>query len=304
MLPSLVLALLAPLSVAPDFPKPVDDHVNDFADVLSDEGIAKVKEIARALRAEKGIPIVVVTVNSLADWKASGWSIERYATNLYNEWGIGAMDANQGVLLFVAVKDRKLRIAVGQGFGTTFEAPARSIIDTTIVPRFKRGDYAGGIVAGVEGIAAALRAGPPKEPTSGGEGDTWIPRGTAVGAPIRGVRSHGFPWGWVVVIVLGLFLLSALSSVLRGGSGAWGGGNAPGRGFGGWGGLMTGGIGGFLGSMLYDSVFRGRRSSWGGSSGTGSSSGGPSWGGSSSWGGGSSSFGGGFSSGGGASGSW
>src|SRR5437867_12167167 len=140
MLRSLLLALLAPLAPPPDYPKPVDDHVDDFAKVLTEDAAAKVKEIARAVRSEKGIPIVVVTVGSLADYGASDWSVERYATNLYNEWGLGSKDTKQGVLLFVAVKDRRVRIAVGEGFGTSFEAPARAIHDRAILPRFKAGD--------------------------------------------------------------------------------------------------------------------------------------------------------------------
>ncbi|HET6203861.1 MAG TPA: TPM domain-containing protein [Planctomycetota bacterium] len=290
-----VLPILAAPLLPPDYPKAVDDHVNDFAKVLDEESASRIREVARALRSEKGIPIVVATVGSLSDWNAAGWSVERYATNLYNEWGVGSKDANQGVLLFVAVKDRKLRIAVGQGFGTTFDSPARAIIDGEIVPRFKRGDHAGGILAGVEGIARALRAGPGKEPSQGGEGESWTPRGTPVGAPLRGSRS-GSTLGWIVLAALGVFALGALRSVFRGGSSGWGGFGAPRAGFGGWGGMMMGGLGGFLGSALYDSLRR--RGSAGGPSGGGA------FGGSSSWGGGTSSFGGGFSSGGGASGSW
>jgi uncharacterized protein len=291
----LLSRLLALLPAAADYPKPVDDHVNDFAGVLTEAQAGKVREIARSVRSEKGIPVVVVTLDSLADWNAAGWSIERYATNLYNEWGIGSPETNQGVLFLVVVGDRKLRIAVGQGFGSTFDEPARGILDREVVPRFRAGDLAEGILAGVEGIAAALRAGPAREPAHGGEGDSWTPRGTGIGAPLRRSPSSGFPIGWIVLGVLGILAVGALSSILRGVRGGWGPGRA---GMGGWGGLMMGGLGGFLGSALYNSI-RGHRS------GSGSSwSSGGSWGGPSSWGGGTSSFGGGFSAGGGASGSW
>ncbi|MGH7149437.1 MAG: hypothetical protein ACREIU_02000 [Planctomycetota bacterium] len=114
--------------------------------------------------------------------------------------------------------------------------------------------------------------------------------------------------GWVVLAGLGLLALLALRAVFRGpfarssesgsvpGSGLGGlGMGTPRPGFGGWGGLLMGGLGGFLGSALYDSV---RRKGSSGHTFSGGSFGGGSWGG------GSSSFGGGFSSGGGASGSW
>src|SRR5262245_8274565 len=289
------LALLATVLLAPDYPKAVDDHVNDFAKVLDEASAARVKEAARAVRSETGVPIVVVTVGSLADYKAETWSVERYATNLYNEWGIGSKEASKGILLFVSVKDRKLRISVGQGFGTSFESSARSIIDSAIVPRFKKGDYEGGIVAGVESIASALRAGSGATPSNGGEGEGWTPRGTPVGSPVRGGKSS--PIGWAVLIGLGVLALLAIRSVFRGGfGGGWGAMGSPRPGFGGWGGLFMGGLGGFLGSALYDSVRR--KGSSGHTFGGGGGSGGGSWGG------GTSSFGGGFSSGGGASGSW
>ncbi len=287
------LPLLATLLLLPDYPKAVDDHVNDFAEVLDEASAARIKEVARAVRSDTGVPIVLVTVGSLADFNAETWSVERYATNLYNEWGIGSSEANKGILLLVAVKDRKVRITAGQGFGTTFDSSARSILDSAILPRFKKGDYEGGIVAGVESIAAALRAGPGAGPSHGGEGEGWTPRGTPVGAPVRGGK--GSPVGWVVLAGLGVLVLLALRSVFRGGLGGAGGVGAPRPGFGGWGGLLMGGLGGFLGSALYDSVRR--KGSSGHTFGGGGSGGG-------SWGGGSSSFGGGFSSGGGASGSW
>jgi uncharacterized protein len=279
----------------PDYPKPVDDFLNDYARIVDEETAKRIRQVCGVIRREMGIPIVVVTVSSLSDWNASDWSVERYATNLYNEWGIGSADNNQGVLLFVAVKDRKLRIAVGQGFGTSFDGPARSIIDSAIVPRFKQGDYAGGVLAGTEGIAASLRAGPEADPSHGGESEKWTTRGTPVGAAVRGERGWGL--GWIVILALGALVLGAIFSVFRGGSGA---------GFGGWGGLLLGGLGGFLGSLLYNSTRGGGSSgrSWGSSSSGGGGSSSRSWGGSSSWGGGTSSRGGGYSSGGGASGSW
>ena len=77
---------------------------------------------------DRGVPIVVATISSLADYDAADWSIERYAANLYSEWGIGDRATNRGVLLLVSVRDRKLRIATGSGLGN-LDGPARQVIE-------------------------------------------------------------------------------------------------------------------------------------------------------------------------------
>jgi uncharacterized protein len=302
MIHSLILTIAL---VGARYPAATDEHVNDFAAVLATADVQRIRSVAQATLRERKVPIVVATIGSLADYDAADWSIERYATNLYNEWGIGDRAANKGVLLLVAVRDRKLRIATGTGLGN-LDGPARQVIDGVIVPRFKSGDLSGGVAAGVEAIAkwfqaagqpasaaAPSPAGPPPERIPGGEGAGWNPRGT----PFRNASGGGFCcFFWPVLILVGL---AVLSRMFRGGGGYGGS-----YGGGGWGRFLLGGLAGFLGSQLLQGSRRGRQ--WDSSDSSGSIFGGGSGGGFFGGGGsgGGSSFGGGASSGGGASGSW
>lgn len=316
--------LLAPLAGAV-YPAPRDEQVNDFAGVLEPADAARARAAAERVLRERGVPIVVATIDSLAAQGAGNWSIERYATNLYNEWGIGARGSNRGVLILIAVRDRKLRIATGAGLGN-LEGPSRQVIDGTIVPRFKAGDLSGGIAAGVEAVAAWFGSGAPvaEMPPEGippervppGESARWSPHGTGV---IRNQEKGGgiSPLFKFILVAVGIFLVISLLRSFRrargadgysgggygGGFGGYGYGGAPRSG--GWGSFLLGGLAGFLGSRLLQGS---RQREWGGGesfrggSGSSSSGGGFFSGGGSSSGGGS--FGGGHSSGGGASGSW
>ena len=96
--------------------------------------------------------VVVATLTSL-----HGFSIEDYGRRLGNAWGIGLKGKDNGVLLIVAPAERKVRIEVGRGLeGTLTNSLAKDIIENRILPRFKAGDMAAGIEAGVAGIVAAL----------------------------------------------------------------------------------------------------------------------------------------------------
>src|SRR5262245_9633897 len=301
------LLLLLPLAGAV-YPAPKqDDPVNDFAGVLEPADAARARASAERVRRERGVPLVVATIESLAAQRAGDWSIERYATNLYNEWGIGNRGSNRGVLILVSVRDRKLRIATGAGLGN-MDGPARQVIDGTMVPRFRAGDMSGGIAAGVEAVAAWFGGAPvaemppeglPPERVPPGESGRWAPHGTGV---IRNQDRGGgiSPLFKFILVAVGiLVVISLLRGFGRARRGPFGGGygGGYGRGYagygyggprgGGWGSFVLGGLAGFLGSRLLQGGSRHRQ-----------------WGGDDSYrgGGGSSSSGGGFSSGGGSSG--
>src|SRR5262245_26179622 len=236
----LLIALLGPR-----YPAATDKHVNDFAKVLSAKDAERIRSIAQATLRDRSVPIVVATITSLADYDAADWTIDRYATNLYNEWGVGDKTTNKGVLLLVAVRDRKLRIATGTGLGN-LEGPAREVIDSVIVPRFKSGDFSGGIAAGIDAIArwfgptgqasSGIRAPSlPPERTPGGEGAGWKPHGS----PIRTTSGGCGCCLWPILICIALLVLS---SIFRRGGGAMGGGYAGGYsgGGGGWGRFLLG----------------------------------------------------------------
>jgi uncharacterized protein len=104
------------------------------------------------LEQKSGIQLVVATVTSL-----EGQEIEPYANALFRSWGLGQKDKNNGVLLLVAPNEHRVRIEVGYGLeGTLTDALAKVIITNAITPRFKTGDFAGGISRGVDDIITVL----------------------------------------------------------------------------------------------------------------------------------------------------
>ncbi|MBI3703068.1 MAG: TPM domain-containing protein [Rhizobiales bacterium] len=104
------------------------------------------------LEAKSGIQLVVATVASL-----EGQEIEPYANQLFRSWKLGEKTKNNGVLLLVAPNQRKVRIEVGYGLeGTLTDALSKVIIVNAIAPRFKEGDFGGGIARGVDDIVTVL----------------------------------------------------------------------------------------------------------------------------------------------------
>jgi uncharacterized protein len=99
--------------------------------------------------------LVVVTLKSLQDT-----SIDDYGYQLGRHWGIGQKDKNSGALLIVAPNERKVRIEAGYGVeGNLTDAVSKLIIENSILPRFRAGDFAGGINRGVDDIVQVLTTG-------------------------------------------------------------------------------------------------------------------------------------------------
>ena len=95
---------------------------------------------------------MVATVSSL-----QGEEIEPYANELFRAWKLGETKKNNGVLLLIAPKERKVRIEVGYGLeGTLTDAVSSVIISNAIAPRFKAGDFNGGVTRGVDDVITAL----------------------------------------------------------------------------------------------------------------------------------------------------
>ena len=104
------------------------------------------------LETKSGIQLVVATVTSL-----EGQEIEPYANELFRTWKLGEKTKNNGVLLLVAPNERRVRIEVGYGLeGTLTDALSKVIIANAIAPRFKAGDFGGGISRGVDDIITVL----------------------------------------------------------------------------------------------------------------------------------------------------
>ncbi|KKU91193.1 MAG: hypothetical protein UY23_C0003G0031 [Candidatus Jorgensenbacteria bacterium GW2011_GWA1_48_11] len=126
--------------------------VSDFAGVLSLEDKANLEAKLQGIKNATGAEISVVLVKSLG-----GDTVENYANSLFNEWGIGQKEKNNGILFLAAIDDREMRIEIGYGLeGDLTDAQSYWIEQNEIVPAFKNGDYAGGINAGIDKISAAV----------------------------------------------------------------------------------------------------------------------------------------------------
>ena len=144
-------------------------RVVDLAEILSPEAEAALTARLAAHEDSTSNQIAVLTVPSL-----EGAVLEEYATEVFRTWGLGQAELDNGVLLLVARDDREIRIEVGYGLeGSLTDARAGRIIRNEMTPRFRNGDFDGGVLAAAEAIvdAAEGRA----EPASGGSSSDNMP---------------------------------------------------------------------------------------------------------------------------------
>jgi len=114
--------------------------VNDFAGIFKQEDIDKMNELLTDLEKKTTAEVTVATVTSL-----NGKSIETYASELFNSWGIGKKDLNNGLLFLIALNEKKFRIETGDGLQKIItDAIAKQILDEIALPSFKKGDYSQG----------------------------------------------------------------------------------------------------------------------------------------------------------------
>jgi uncharacterized protein len=227
-------------------------YVNDFAHVLDQSTIAQLDDICQQIEQKAYAQIAVVTINSL-----DGSDIEGYAVDLYKKWGIGSKATNHGVLILLAVQDRKYRIEVGYGLEPILPDGKTGGFGREAVPLLRESNYSGAVLlmtsrvadviaqdAGVTltGARPEISEQPQQQPGTG-----LSPRGLLL---------------LVIVILLVLFippLRRILFWMILFGGGGGGGGGYRGGGYGGGGGFGGGG-GGFGG-------FGGGSSGGGGASG-------------------------------------
>ena len=153
MAAGLAAALLFSLAAlaALDFP-PLTGRVVDQANIMTPESRSELETKLKDLEDKSGIQLVVATVKSL-----QGGDIETYANELFRAWKLGQAQKNNGVLLLIAPNEHRVRMEVGYGLeGTLTDALSSVIISSAIVPRFKTGDFSGGISRGVDGIISVL----------------------------------------------------------------------------------------------------------------------------------------------------
>ncbi|WP_240950255.1 YgcG family protein [Novosphingobium sp. ERN07] len=130
--------------------------VLDQAQIIPDDQEAALTQRLSAYNAQTGRSVVVATVASLDDQ-----DVDSYANELFRAWGIGGKQTDQGLLFLIAPNERKVRIEVGLGLEEYLpDVLAGRILSGAVTPRFKQGDYAGGINAGVEQILTQLSRNP------------------------------------------------------------------------------------------------------------------------------------------------
>ena len=151
----LLLLLLGSAAEAQTFPK-LTGRVVDNANLLDAGQEAALTQKLAALEQASSRQLVVATVPDI-----QGYPIEDYGYRLGRAWGLGQAKVDNGAILLVAPNERKVRIEVGYGLEPILtDALSAMIIQNQILPRFKAGDMAGGIVAGTDAVIAQLQAPP------------------------------------------------------------------------------------------------------------------------------------------------
>jgi uncharacterized protein len=234
----LVVALAAGPAGASLPAQPVG-RVSDFAGVMQPAARQRLEAVLAELDRKTTAELAVVTMRSVPDG-----DVETAAVELFEKWGIGKKDKDNGALILCAVDDRRIRIEVGYGLeGVLPDAKVGRIVDQQILPRFRAGDFAGGIEAGAVTISGVIAA------------DAGVTLNVATPLPARGPARRqrprsSLPALILLVIMALLFIrnprLFLLWMAMGGGRhhGGFGGGGFGGGGLGGFGGGFGGGLSG------------------------------------------------------------
>ncbi len=254
---------------------PLTGRVVDQTGTLSSGDIASLTQTLKDFEARKGSQIAVLIVPT-----TEPETIEQYSIRVAEAWKIGRRKTDDGALLVVAKNDRKLRIEVGYGLeGALTDVTSRRIIDEEITPKFRNGDFAGGISAGIDRIIRVVDGEPlpaPAQKSSSGSfnfADAVNPftiiavlvfgglmrglLGRLIGSVATGGLVALLAWYFVgsllaaiiaglIASVFAMFAGSAMSP-MPGRSGGWSGGGSYGGGWSGGGSSSSSDSGGFSG---------------------------------------------------------
>lgn len=233
----LILAL--PANAAPKFPA-LSGRVVDDAHILSDQTKSDLDQKLAALEAKTSRQLVVVTLASL-----QGYDIADYGYQLGRAWGIGQAKLNNGVLFIVAPSEHRVRIEVGYGLEPILtDALSEVIIQQAVLPKFRSGDFNGGVEAGADALIQQLSLDPSQAEAKAAAAaqQAQNERGTDGASPLS-------------ILIIILFIAIAFGRIFGGFGflpflfmGGFGGGRSYGGGFGG-GGFGGGGFGGGGGSF-------------------------------------------------------
>jgi uncharacterized protein len=245
----LLLTTASPALAQGELPTLADRPVNDFAGVIDESHARAIDAMSRALKQKTGDTVFVVTVKTIEPWG----DVREYAVKLFEKAGLGERGKDNGLLVLLAAKERRVRIEVGYGLEPYItDGFAGETSRQVMAPYFRQGDYGGGLEAGVARLVGRLAQA----------------RGVEItGAPPPSAPRHApsIPPGAIFVLFIMVFLLMRFLSAVSGFGGRrrrWGrrstwsgwqsgvgpfGGGGFGGGFGGFGGGGGGGFGGFGG---------------------------------------------------------
>jgi len=144
---ALIVFLLPTFANAQTYPVYGDVYINDLANIITDEDEAIIHQQLEALFKDHGIEATVLTIDSRKTYGNSP-SIESFATGLFNKWGIGNAERNDGILILIARNDREMRVELGTGYGSDFNFAAGDVIDQNFLPSFRNDKYSQGIRLG------------------------------------------------------------------------------------------------------------------------------------------------------------
>lgn len=244
-LAALAVLTTCELSDAQESFPPPRGMVNDFAGVISPADAARMETISREVLEKTGVSVVVATFPSIGDK-----DLNDYVNRLYQAWGIGKKGEDRGLLIFLALRERQIRIETGYGLeGILPDGRVGGILDENVIPYLKKGDYSLGLVKAVTAVSLIV---------AGEAGVTLT--GDSISKPSsnrRELRNGGNFWLWFIILLiisllgtrrgreyLPLILMMLLSSRRGGGGGGeLDGFGGFGGGFGGFGGGSSGGGG-------------------------------------------------------------
>lgn len=150
-------------------------RVNDLAGLLSESARTELEVRLETLEEATGTQVAILTIPSL-----DGEVLEDYSLRVAETWKLGRGNFDDGALLLISRDDRKMRLEVGYGLeGTIPDAYSKRILDDVMRPRFRSGDFDGGVIAAVDAISGLIQGDdslppPVSEPTGQGEKPTSL----------------------------------------------------------------------------------------------------------------------------------
>ena len=238
---ALFMALIANATYAAEkYPSPRGTAVNDFANVIDQENAAKIEALAREVLEKTGTAIVVVTVPTIGE----GEETSLYVNGLYKAWGIGKKGEDKGVLVFLTVKERKIRIETGYGVeGILPDGLVGEIRDKYLKPQLQAGNYGQAFYDTVYVLSSYIA----KDAGVQLSGSP-APLRTNARSHQKGINVFGLIFFFIVAALLlgtrtGRSMLPWILLLFLSGGRGGGGGGGFGGGFGGFGGGGSGGGG-------------------------------------------------------------